>query len=135
MGISDLMGLSGKVAVVTGASRGIGRACALYLAQAGAKVVVNYKENREAAEETLRAIEAQGGQGMVFPCDVSQVGEAAALIGAAAGRPRSGPRAKARSARWLIYWALAGAFRPPVIGAAATSSSRSSYRGAMCCQS
>lgn len=83
MGISDLMGLSGKVAVVTGASRGIGRACALYLAQAGAKVVVNYKENREAAEETLRAIEAQGGQGMVFPCDVSQVGEAAALIGAA----------------------------------------------------
>jgi 3-oxoacyl-[acyl-carrier protein] reductase len=53
--------LAGRVAVVTGASRGIGRAIAMALAARGAKVVVNYERNEAAAEETLAAIRGQGG--------------------------------------------------------------------------
>jgi 3-oxoacyl-[acyl-carrier protein] reductase len=55
--------LDGKVALVTGGSRGIGRAISLLLAKAGAHVVVNYAGNETAARETLEQIQAAGGQG------------------------------------------------------------------------
>ena len=55
------MRFEGKVAVVTGASRGIGRAIAQKLGAEGAKVVVNYASSPEAAEEVVQAIQAAGG--------------------------------------------------------------------------
>lgn len=74
------MDLSGKVAVVTGSSRGLGRAIAVKLASLGAKVVVNYYRNREASEETLRLIEQAGGEAIAFQADVSVYDEAQGLV-------------------------------------------------------
>ena len=74
------MNLRDKVAVVTGSSRGIGRAIALKLASLGAKVVVNYRTNAEAAREVVEAIEAQGGQAMAVQADVADVEDAKRLI-------------------------------------------------------
>ena len=50
-----------KYALVTGGSRGIGRAVSLRLAKAGYTVVINYQSNEQAAQETLQAIQSQGG--------------------------------------------------------------------------
>ena len=75
--------LENKVAVVTGASRGIGRAIALELARRGARVVVNYRRNAEAAAEVVAAIEAVGGQATAVQADVGNFEQAAALIRAA----------------------------------------------------
>ena len=61
----------GRVALVTGGSRGIGRAVAIDLARAGAKVAVNYIDNAQAAEDTLAAVRAEGGDGAVFQGDIS----------------------------------------------------------------
>lgn len=74
--------LDGKVALVTGASRGIGRAIALRLAAEGAKVAVNYAGNQAAAEETKAAIEAAGGEAMLCQADVSDKDAVAAMIDA-----------------------------------------------------
>ena len=63
--------LEGKVALVTGASRGIGRAIALRLAQEGAAVAINYAGNTAAAEEVKSMIEAQGGKAIIVQADVS----------------------------------------------------------------
>ena len=57
--------------MITGASRGIGRAIALRLAKEGLPVVINYKSNTEAAEETKRAIEAEGGRCELLPFDTA----------------------------------------------------------------
>ncbi|SEO56936.1 3-oxoacyl-[acyl-carrier-protein] reductase [Propionispora vibrioides] len=65
--------LDNKVAVVTGASRGIGRAVALALAQAGAKVVINYAGNAAAAREVEEKITALGGEALVVQADVAQL--------------------------------------------------------------
>lgn len=58
------MKLSGKVALVTGSSSGIGQAIAIRLAEAGAKVIVNYRSNPQGAEATLAAIQSAGGECM-----------------------------------------------------------------------
>jgi 3-oxoacyl-[acyl-carrier protein] reductase len=71
-------GLSGHVALVTGGSRGIGRAIALGLAAAGARVIVNFRENAMGAEETVGQIAAAGGSAEAVQFDVGD-GEAARL--------------------------------------------------------
>ena len=69
------MMLAGQVAVVTGASRGIGRAIALSLAKAGAYVVLNYRGNQTAADTSLAAIVEQGGRGELSRFDVANESE------------------------------------------------------------
>src|SRR5690606_10934822 len=71
------------VAIVTGASRGIGRACAVALATEGASVVINYTANAEAAESCKAEVEAAGGRGLVVQADVSNVDDARRPIEAA----------------------------------------------------
>ena len=77
------MMLEGKVAIVTGGSRGIGRAIAEDLAKNGAKVVVNYNSNVDAANETVSAIEALGSEAIAVQADVSNFEQAQALAKAA----------------------------------------------------
>ena len=60
-----------QYALVTGGSRGIGRAICLRLSQAGWSILINYVSNEAAARETLALIEAQGGSGELFPCDMA----------------------------------------------------------------
>lgn len=69
-----------KVAVVTGASRGIGRAVALALAAEGANVVVNYAASGEAAEQVVAEIRAMGRNGMALQADVSKLEQVEALL-------------------------------------------------------
>jgi len=63
--------LAGKIALVTGGSRGIGRACSILLARAGAAVLVNYNRSREKAEEVMNEIRELGGEAEIFKADVS----------------------------------------------------------------
>lgn len=72
--------LEGKIAVVTGASRGIGRAIALKLASQGAIVIVNYNGSKERVEEVKAEIEAAGGSAALYQCDVSDYGSCETFI-------------------------------------------------------
>lgn len=72
--------LEGKVAVVTGASRGIGRAIALKLADEGAKVVVNYSGSQAKAEEVVATIQENGGEAVAVQASVSKTEEVSALM-------------------------------------------------------
>lgn len=72
--------LSNKVAVVTGGSRGIGRAIALELAARGAAVAVNYNNSAKGAEEVVKQIQDAGGKAAAFQADVSDFKQAEALI-------------------------------------------------------
>jgi 3-oxoacyl-[acyl-carrier protein] reductase len=74
------MRFDGKVAVVTGASRGIGRATALALAREGCVVVVNYNRNQEKAREVVEAIKASRARGVAVRCDVSVRSEVEAMF-------------------------------------------------------
>ncbi len=74
------MNLSGKVALVTGASRGIGRAIALYLAQLGAKVAVNYASSEEEARKVVETISRDGGQAILVQGDVSNSSDVEAIV-------------------------------------------------------
>jgi len=77
---------SGKVALITGASQGIGRGIALCLAEGGADVIVNYRSQRQKAEEVAAAITRMGRQALVVPADVSDRQAVAALFAAAVER-------------------------------------------------
>ena len=69
-----------KVALVTGASKGIGKACALRLARDGYTVVVNYSSSDEAANATLDQIKAEGGDGMICKANVAKLDEVKVMV-------------------------------------------------------
>ena len=75
--------LAGKVAIVTGAGKNIGKAIALALAADGAAVIVNGRGDREIVEETAQEIRSAGGKAMPFLADVSKADQVAAMVGAA----------------------------------------------------
>ena len=75
--------LANKIAIVTGASRGIGRAIALDLAANGAGVVVNYNSSAESAQDVVQQIEQNGGKAMAIQANVARFDEAKSLIRAA----------------------------------------------------
>lgn len=74
------MSLEGKTALVTGASRGIGRQIAVTLAKKGAAVIVNYNGSRERAEEVVKEITDNGGKAAAYGCDVSDFAKAEEMI-------------------------------------------------------
>jgi 3-oxoacyl-[acyl-carrier protein] reductase len=75
--------LDGRIALVTGASRGIGRAIALEFAREGAHVAVNFRKQAEAAADTVRAIEALGRKAVAIPADVAEWAACQHLVEAA----------------------------------------------------
>jgi 3-oxoacyl-[acyl-carrier protein] reductase len=75
--------LQGRVALVTGASRGIGKAIALALGKAGCNVIVNYAKEHDAAKEVVKAIRAMGRVGLACHADVSIVTDVEHLVGEA----------------------------------------------------
>lgn len=99
-----MIDLSGKVALVTGSSRGIGKACALRLAEAGADVVVNYVTNRQAAMELADTIANLGREVLVVKADVSEEDDVRSMMEAV----------KERFGRLdiLVSNAATGGFRP-----------------------
>jgi 3-oxoacyl-[acyl-carrier protein] reductase len=72
--------MEGRVALVTGGSRGIGRATALELARRGARVAVNYREDKDGAEATIREIDELGGEAMTVRADVAQAEDVEAMF-------------------------------------------------------
>lgn len=126
--------LQGKVAVVTGASKGIGRALAIGLARDGAHVAVNYKSDHEGAEVTCSAIRALGGEAVAIGADVAHLEDVRRLIDAAydqlgridvlvnnAGRTRFGPAQNVTEDDWddVINTNLRGAFFATIAAAEA----------------
>jgi 3-oxoacyl-[acyl-carrier protein] reductase len=105
--------LDGQVAIVTGASRGIGRAIALALHEAGAKVVVNYQHNRTGADEVAGLINGRGGAAIAHGADVVVPAEVGAMVDATldcwgrldilvnnAGVTRDAPFGRMRDDQW-----------------------------------
>ena len=78
--MSSTLPLENKVALVTGGSRGIGRAIALEFAARGAAVVVNYNNSSQAAEEVVKKIQDAGGKAAAYQADVSDFKQAEALV-------------------------------------------------------
>jgi len=72
--------MTSRTALVTGASRGIGRAIAIRLAQDGAAVAVNYRERRDQAEEVVEAIARSGGRAVAIAADVASASDCARLV-------------------------------------------------------
>ena len=99
-----MIDLSGKVALVTGSSRGIGRACAVRLAEAGADVVVNFVTAQAAAEEVGETISRLGRRCLVVRADVSEREDVEELIGAI--------QAEFGRLDILVHNAATGGFRP-----------------------
>jgi 3-oxoacyl-[acyl-carrier protein] reductase len=84
--MTDSNEFAGKVAIVTGAGRNIGRAIALTLARSGASVLVNARSNRAEADEVVRAIESLGSEAIVHIGDVADATAVAAMADAALAR-------------------------------------------------
>ena len=82
--MENLLDLTGKVVLVTGASSGIGRATAELLAECGAAVTINYRQNEEGAESARAAIEAKGGRAIAIQADVTRGTEVRQLVSRAA---------------------------------------------------
>lgn len=78
-GSSDLFSLKGRTALITGSSRGIGRAIAERMAQAGARVVVSSRK-QDACEEVVKAIRDAGGEAIAVPCNISTKPELETLV-------------------------------------------------------
>ena len=76
----DKRDLDGKAALVTGASKGIGRAIALRLAEMGAKVAVNYNTSDDAAHDVVKTIESNGGEAFAVHADVSDLEQVSAMV-------------------------------------------------------
>ncbi len=74
------MSINGKTALITGGSRGIGRAIALRLAKEGVRIAVNYKTNEEAAQWVVNAVEEMGGEAIAVGGDVSQSAEVEDMV-------------------------------------------------------
>ena len=74
------MELNGKVAIVTGASSGVGSDTAVKLAKQGASVVINYANSEEGAQATLQSVVDIGGKGLVVQADVSDDSQCHALV-------------------------------------------------------
>jgi len=72
--------LAGKIAIVTGGTKGIGRACAALLAQHGAAVVVNYANDEAAARESVESILAAGGRAVLARARIEHPNESATLF-------------------------------------------------------
>ncbi len=77
--------LKGKIAVVTGGSRDIGRAISVKLAGEGVKVCINYNHNEAKAQETLEMVRQAGGEAVLFKADVTKEAEVVAMFAFAAG--------------------------------------------------
>lgn len=118
--------LEGKIALVTGGSRGIGAASAIALARRGAQVAVNYREDKDGAEETADVVRAQGGTAIIVRADVAVGGDVEAMFAevesslgradiliANAGATRDGVLALMREEDWDFVLAvnLTGAWR------------------------
>ncbi|HEY1517767.1 MAG TPA: SDR family oxidoreductase [Solirubrobacteraceae bacterium] len=132
---ASLGAMGGRAAIVTGASKGIGRQLAIGLASAGSDVIVNYKTDAEGAEEVCRLINATGvGSARAIPADVSSSREARELVSAAterfgrldllvnnAGRTRFGPASEMTDEDFddVVNTNLRGAFFASVAAAAA----------------
>jgi 3-oxoacyl-[acyl-carrier protein] reductase len=80
-----MLSLAGKTALVSGGSRGIGRAVSLLFGRLGARVAVGYGHNEEAARETLQTIEADGGKAVILGADLGAPGAAERLVQDAEG--------------------------------------------------
>ena len=78
--MTETLSLENRVALVTGGSRGIGRAVALELAARGAAVVVNYNKSPEAADEVVKKIQQAGGKAAAFQADVSYIKQSEAFV-------------------------------------------------------